>query len=217
MTVANRTHIPGARGALLGLRIAQLVLAVIILALSSYGVYWLVYDGDALTLASAAISIVICVYVIVASTGAPVLYNYWAILGLDIIAVILWVVSFPILASQIANAITVEDTCTSYYYCYYYKRKRGLGLEKRAETTWETYKNVMIATSALGGLEFVLFAITLIILGINLHRHRSAGGHCQPGAAAPRQVDFEEKQQRNVTAPAEPSQPEVYNPPVIHH
>lgn len=174
MTVANTTHIPGMRGPLLGLRIAQLVLAVIILALSSYGVYWIVYDGDALTLASvsfiyppihsclrltvsdlqAAISIVICVYVIVASTGAPVLYNYWAVLGLDIIAVILWVVSFPILASQIANAVTVQETCDSYYdYCYYYKHKRGLGLEKRAETTWETYKSVMIATSALGGLE----------------------------------------------------------------
>ncbi|TGO51465.1 hypothetical protein BOTNAR_0355g00060 [Botryotinia narcissicola] len=218
MAVANTTHIPGARGALLGLRIAQLALAVIILAMSSYGVYWIVYDGDALTLASAAISIVICVYVIVASTGAPVLYNYWAVLGLDIIAVILWVVSFPILASQIANAVTVQETCDSYYdYCYYYKHKRGLGLAKRAETTWETYKSVMIATSALGGLEFVLFAITLIILGINLHRHRSAGGHCQPGAAAPRHVDFEEKQQRNVAAPVEPSQPEVYNPPVTHH
>ncbi|KAF7948934.1 hypothetical protein EAE96_008114 [Botrytis aclada] len=219
MTVANKTHIPGARGALFGLRIAQLVLAVIILALSSYGVYWLVYDGDALTLASAAISIVICVYVIVASTGAPTLYNYWAILGLDIIAVILWVVSFPILASQIANAITVEDSCSSYYYgyCYYYKHKRGLGLQRRAETTWETYKSVMIATSALGGLEFVLFATTLIILGINLHRHRSAGGHCQPGAVAPRHIDLEEKQQRNVTAPVDQSQPEVYNPPAIHH
>lgn len=52
MTVANKTHIPGARSALLGLRIAQLVLAVVILGLSSYGVYWLVYDGDSLTLAS---------------------------------------------------------------------------------------------------------------------------------------------------------------------
>lgn len=80
------------------------------------------------------------------------MYNYWAILGLDILAVILWVVSFPILASQIANAIAVEDTCSTYYdgYCYY-KHKRGL--EKRAETTWETYKNVMIVTSALAGVE----------------------------------------------------------------
>ncbi|KAM0174542.1 hypothetical protein ACHAPF_006093 [Botrytis cinerea] len=216
MTVANKTHIPGARNALLGLRIAQLVLAVVILGLSSYGVYWLVYDGDSLTLASAAISIVICVYVIVASTGAPVMYNYWAILGLDILAVILWVVSFPILASQIANAITVEDTCYTYYdgYCYY-KHKRGL--EKRAETTWETYKNVMIATSALAGIEFVLFVITLVILGVNLHRHRRAGGHCQPGAAVPRQIDLEGKQQRNVTAPVDQSEPEVYNPPAAHH
>lgn len=52
MAVANKAHIPGAQGPLLGLRIAQLVLAIIILGLSAYGVYWLVYDGDALTLSS---------------------------------------------------------------------------------------------------------------------------------------------------------------------
>ncbi|KAF7879340.1 hypothetical protein EAF04_000536 [Stromatinia cepivora] len=221
MAVADKTHIPGAKTPLLGLRIAQLVLAIIILGLSAYGVYWLVYDGDALTLASAVISIVICIYVIAASTGAPAIYNYWAVLGLDIVAVILWVVSFPILASQIATAVTYYDdyTCGYYYYYYYgcsYKHKRGLGAEKRAETTWETYKRIMIATAALAGIEFVLFAITLIILAINIHRHRNAGGHCMPGSAAPRQNEIEPETQHNATATVEQSQPEVYHPPISH-
>lgn len=89
-------------------------------------------------------------------TVAPVIYNYWAVLGLDIVAVILWIVSFPILASQIANTVTYDETYTCGYeyagYCYY-KSKRALGVEKRATTTWETYKNVMIATAAFAGVE----------------------------------------------------------------
>jgi hypothetical protein len=39
-------------GALLGLRIAQLVVAVAVLGLSAYGVYWLAFDGDEITLFS---------------------------------------------------------------------------------------------------------------------------------------------------------------------
>lgn len=49
------THVLGAKGPLLGLRIAQLVLAVVILGLSSYGVYWIMFDGDALTLSSVSV------------------------------------------------------------------------------------------------------------------------------------------------------------------
>ncbi|KAG4030367.1 hypothetical protein MFRU_012g01070 [Monilinia fructicola] len=219
MALRDETHIPkGGKIPLLGLRIAQLVLAIVILGLSSYGVYWLVYDGDALALSAAVISIVICVYVICASTLAPVMYNYWAILGLDIIAVILWAVSFPILAAQIANSV-IYDTGYSYdpyYGDYYYKNKRGMGNQKRATTTWETYRNTMFATAALGGVEFVLFVVTLVILSIRLHRHRKAGGHCVPGGAAPRRNDIETKPQRNTVTTAEQTQPEVYHPPVSH-
>lgn len=83
------------------------------------------------------------------------MYNYWAILGLDILAVLLWIVSFPIMASQIANS-TVYYAAYDYDYSDYYSDiyyKRGLGVEKRAETTWATYKSIMIATAALAGLE----------------------------------------------------------------
>ncbi|KAM3065617.1 hypothetical protein ACMFMF_010839 [Clarireedia jacksonii] len=39
-------------GALLGLRIAQLVVAVAVLGLSAYGIYYLSFDGDNMTLFS---------------------------------------------------------------------------------------------------------------------------------------------------------------------
>ncbi|QSZ34999.1 hypothetical protein DSL72_007861 [Monilinia vaccinii-corymbosi] len=216
MHLRNETHIPqGAKKPLFGLRIAQLVIAIVILGLSSYGVYWLVYDGDALTLSAAVISIIICGYVIIASSLAPVMYNYWAILALDILAVVLWLSAFPTLAAQIATSVVYTSSYDTYYGAYYnYKIKRGLGIERRAETTWDTYKGTMIASSAFGALEFALFVATLIILSVQLHRHRKAGGHCVPGGAAPRRDDVESKRKRNAVATAESAQPEVRHAPV---
>ncbi|PQE13557.1 Integral membrane protein [Rutstroemia sp. NJR-2017a BVV2] len=177
-------------GALLGLRIAQLVVAVATLGLSAYGVYWISFDGDDMTLFSSIATIIIVVYYLLATLSFPSLYNYWAILGLDILAVIFWVVSFPLLASEIAN-YTEYYSYTDYYsgydcsysydgYCYY-KQKRGLEIAKRATTTFYTYRNAMIAAAALGGLEFLLFVATLIIVAIGISRHRKSGGHCVPG------------------------------------
>ncbi|KAB8297019.1 hypothetical protein EYC80_002417 [Monilinia laxa] len=74
----------------------------------------------------------------------------------------------------------------------------------------------MFATAALGGVEFILFVITLVILSIRLHCHRKAGGHCVPGGGAPKHNDIETKPQRNTATTAEQAQPEVYHPPVSH-
>jgi hypothetical protein len=71
------------------------------------------------------------------------------------------VVSFPLLASEIANATYYyTDYSSSGYDCLYeydgycyYKHKRGLEIVKRATTTIYTYQNAMIAAAALGGLE----------------------------------------------------------------
>ena len=102
---------------------------------------------------------IITIYYIVASTGAPVLYNYWAILGLDIFAIIFWLISFALLASEIAPYFD-----TSYYYydntssCSYYYygvciKKRSVELEKRyTYTDVITYRNSLAAASGLGGL-----------------------------------------------------------------
>jgi hypothetical protein len=98
---------------------------------------------------------IITVYYIVASTGAPVLYNYWAILGLDIFAIIFWLISFALLASEIApyfgSYYNNTSSCTYYYgYCI---KKRSVELEKRyTYTNVITYRNALAAASGLGGL-----------------------------------------------------------------
>lgn len=96
---------------------------------------------------------IIAVYVIIASTAAPVMYNYWAILGLDIFAIVFWIISFSLLASEVAayQIVNYSDDCIySYAGVCYYKRS----LDKRTPTTnVYTYRNAMAAASGLGGLE----------------------------------------------------------------
>ena len=102
---------------------------------------------------------IITIYYIVATTGAPVLYNYWAVLGLDIFAIIFWLVSFALLASEIAPYFDSyydydydnTDSCTYIYgYCI---KKRSVELEKRYTYTDPiTYRNALAAASGLGGL-----------------------------------------------------------------
>ena len=41
---------------------------------------------------------IVCIYGIVAHFGPTSLYNYWAVLALDIFLVIFWLISFALLA-----------------------------------------------------------------------------------------------------------------------
>jgi hypothetical protein len=81
-----------------------------------------------------------------------VLYNYWAVLGLDIFAIVFWITSFSLLASEVA-AYNISS-CDYYYYGYCYKKRDLNFLPKRYATTdIVTYRNSMAAASGLGGLE----------------------------------------------------------------
>jgi hypothetical protein len=97
---------------------------------------------------------IITVYILAASIAFPIAYNYWAILGLDIFAIIFWLISFALLASEVAgySVVTYYDNYCTYVNGYCYK-KRAIGLEKRASTSPYTYRNAMAAASGLGGLE----------------------------------------------------------------
>ncbi|KAN0102777.1 hypothetical protein V8E51_011090 [Hyaloscypha variabilis] len=185
--MAGRDHLLVLPPFVLAFRILQLVTAVVILGLSAYGVTFLSFDGDDLTLFTALATMIITVYIIVAETAAPIIYNYWAILGLDIFAIVFWIISFSLLASEVAAYQIVTYTECSYSYAgvCYYKRSRALEhLAKRDTTNVYTYRNAMAAASGLGGLEFILFVVTLVMTGIWLHRHRLGGGHCTPARAA---------------------------------
>jgi hypothetical protein len=166
-------------------RISQLVVAVVVMGLAAYGIYYLSFDAIDLTMFSAIATIIIAVYVIVASTAAPAAYNYWAIIALDSLMVLFWVVSFAYLAYEVASVdiytYTYNDCLYSYAGVCYYRNKRSLGIAKRSTTVY-TYRNVVAAAAGLGGLEFLLFVKTLVFTSIALHNHRKAGGHCVPSS-----------------------------------
>lgn len=79
-------------------------------------------------------------------------YNYWAILGLDVFAIVFWIVAFALLASEVAPFSTVTPSCLYYLYGFCVSKKRDIGLAKR-NFSLVTYRNVLAAAAGLGGLE----------------------------------------------------------------
>jgi len=200
--MSTHSHILPLPKAVFVLKIVQLVIAVIILGLAAYGVTFVAFDGDSLMLFTTLATMIITVYYIVAITALPAAYNYWAILSLDIFAVIFWIISMSLLAWEVAafswafgvGSDSSGSNCTyvAYYgdVCY---KKRDAALGKRATTDLYTYRNALAAAAGLGGLEFILFIVTLVITAIYLHRHRKAGGHCTPGSLATAPATYEQK------------------------
>ncbi|KAG4434884.1 hypothetical protein IFR05_009644 [Cadophora sp. M221] len=178
----GRSHVPALPAFTFYLRYAQLVVALVVLGLLAYVVTYFAYSGASLSSFTAIATLIITIYNIVTITISPVFYNYWAAIGLDAFVLIFWLISFSLLASEAAawSIIThYSDNCaySTIAYCY---RKRAL-IQKRS-TDYRTYRNAMAAGAGLGGLEFVLFAITLAFSLLAVLEHRRTGGHCVPNA-----------------------------------
>ncbi|RDW85387.1 hypothetical protein BP5796_03712 [Coleophoma crateriformis] len=156
------------------IRIAQLCVALAVVALCGYGVYWLKFNGDTLMLFAAVASVLITSFNTLASSSLPALHNHWALLTLELIGVLLWGAAFPLLATGVAEYSKATTYHCAYYWdgvCYY---KDTTGAVKHATATVKVYRDCMTAAAALGGLEFVLFCITLVALARNLRRQRGA-------------------------------------------
>lgn len=90
--------------------------------------------------------------------AVPIIYNYWAILGLDIFAIIFWLTSMSLLADEVAAYSWVAtgsgdgscfyDYAAGEYLCY---RKRSV-ISRRGNAVL-TYRNSLAAACGLGGLE----------------------------------------------------------------
>ncbi|KAH6845284.1 hypothetical protein B0I37DRAFT_181039 [Chaetomium sp. MPI-CAGE-AT-0009] len=171
----GREHIPIYPRGFIAIRIVQLVLALIILGLAGFGVTYLSFDGNQFILAVAIMTMLSSIYHLIAEFGVPAAHNYWVILGLDIFFVIMWLCSFALLASRVAALFSYVDSYSSSYY---------YGLD----TFSLAWLGAQAGAAALGGVEFILYLISLIIHSIRLHRHRAAGLHSTPGTPpGPRQ------------------------------
>ncbi|ROW14160.1 hypothetical protein VPNG_04193 [Cytospora leucostoma] len=166
---AGREHVPTYPRGFIAIRIVQLVVALVILGLCAYSLTLLSFSGNALSLFTAVATLIITVYYVVVEFGPVNGYNYWAVLALDIFAIIFWTASFALLASQIAPYMGGYTVC-DYYECDTY-----------ALTGDElTFGACLCAAAGLGGVETILFMVALAYHSVMMHRHRSAGLHCKP-------------------------------------
>ncbi|OTA68324.1 hypothetical protein K449DRAFT_429165 [Hypoxylon sp. EC38] len=168
----GKEHIPLYPKGFAAIRIIQLLISIICLGLCAFGIAYLVFAGDALMLFTAIATLITSIYCLVAHFGPPNAYNYWAILGLDIFLVIFWLISFAILAAQVAAAFVYYKSYSDYYEGYYDLSDY--------DTAVTTYAACLAAAAGLGGVEFLLYVISLSIHGVMLHRHRKVGLKAMP-------------------------------------
>ncbi|KAH8734955.1 hypothetical protein BGZ61DRAFT_132744 [Ilyonectria robusta] len=173
----GKEHFPNYPRGFTVLRIFQLVFSFIILAVVSYTVYIVAFDGNCLMLFTAIATFIASLYMVIANQCAPQLYNYWAVLSLDIFLLLFWLISFALLAAQTAYFWAASSDYCDYYTCYY-GTLSGSAL---------VFGAILAAASGLGALEFLFFFISLIIHSIAMCRHRRAGLHCNavPSGTAP--------------------------------
>lgn len=163
----GREHFPIYPKGFIVLRILQLVVAVIVLGLVAYSIHFLAWDGNAFMLAvvcfftpsslssisiscyvgsgtnifgQAIMTILTSIYHLVAWFGAPEAFNYWAVLALDILLIVMWLASFSVVAAHIAPWM-------QYYGSYLY-------LTSTYEQAWWTG---LAAASGMGGLNLSVF------------------------------------------------------------
>jgi hypothetical protein len=90
-------------------------------------------------MSQAIASLIVGIYLLVAEFGAPNVYNYWAILGLDIFLVIFWLCSFALLASEVA-----------YIFAYGYSYRYSTSYAYDAILAWAS---CLAAAAGLGGVQ----------------------------------------------------------------
>jgi len=175
MAVDPQPHMIVMPKAFLALRVFQMVFAVFVLGVCIYGAIGAPVSGVVLNIFTALATIITLIYIFVATYSQPIIYQYWAILALEIFCLIFWLISFALLASEVA--IAAAYTCGGYYY---------YGKYYSTSCNSETLGIIGLfgACAGVGGIEFVLFIVSLALFSVRLSRHRSGGGHCTPDAMA---------------------------------
>ncbi|PWW76197.1 hypothetical protein C7212DRAFT_279134 [Tuber magnatum] len=153
------------------IRIAQVSLALLILALAAFALSAIPYGN---TFGTFGFNIFTCIftfvvgsYLLLTPIKAPHLYNCWAALVLEIFGVIFWLSAFATLASWASlGLLTIDNIFDSDY--FEEQKKEAEERYARYQAGWRCAG----AAAGLGGIVWILFMITLITYSIFLHRHR---------------------------------------------
>ncbi|KAK7430208.1 hypothetical protein QQZ08_003183 [Neonectria magnoliae] len=166
----GKEHTPNHPSGFMILRVFQFVFSIVILGLISYTVYVLTFSANCLMLFTSVASVIITLWMVLAHSCAPKLYNYWAVLALDIFLLVFWIISFALLTAQTVFFWSVTSGYCDYYTCYYGSLS-GSAL---------VYGAILATACGLGALEFMFFFISLVMHSIALCRHRRTELHSNP-------------------------------------
>ncbi|KAI7082827.1 hypothetical protein KC356_g8047 [Hortaea werneckii] len=146
------------------LHILQLIIAVLVTALSAFMVYVIPYDQTIFSIFAGSYSILILIYYFVAVHASPQLYNCIALLTLEILALVFWLACFAALGALYSFLVYVGT-----YLVYDSYRKRDLYMLSVA------YTAVLLTCLALSIINFIFYCVTLGFTCTAVHRHRKAG------------------------------------------
>ncbi|KAI9819022.1 MAG: hypothetical protein M1832_004064 [Thelocarpon impressellum] len=204
---AHHAHVIQTPKWLLGLRIAQIVLAVVIMGLVAYSASKVfvstMESAYGLNLFTCAATLIIVTWLLVSLLAVPAAYNMWAQLAVEIFLTLMWLVSFAVLANYTASFYIISSS--TYYYGSFFKRSEP------GYIPWETGA----AAAGLGGLEFILFVITLIFFALGLHRHRLGGANRSAAATTGPAGGPVTHEQKYAAGPGQEAGPPTVQP--VHH
>jgi hypothetical protein len=158
----------------------QLLSTVTIVGLT---IFIMVEDGnvsDFITLITAVVTLVILIWIVLATYLTPKAYNYWALLAMEILLFLAWIDGFifALAAAFYGSDYYDYENCDYSYISHEYSCT--------VETTAQAAAvNASIAVAAFSACNMLLFLVSMIVVSVFIARHRGSGGHNKLGSAAP--------------------------------
>lgn len=97
-------------------------------------------------------TIITVVYILVTFFFLPIAYNYWAVLGLDVLGVIFWLCSFAVLSSEVQNYKSDFDNFGGGDDCFDGLCFKRSIIQKRF-VTFNNYYHTMTALAVFGAFQ----------------------------------------------------------------
>ncbi|KAI1304366.1 hypothetical protein F5Y03DRAFT_395577 [Xylaria venustula] len=190
----------------IGLRIAQIVISLVILALAAFFIHGYYADALGIAIASSILTWIIALYAILTehSAGCRSGYNTWAVLSLDFFMIILWLASLGANAAFRSTFVVPVDAD-----CYSDGSAINSGhcdIYKRGAVATPTGLAVLSSVAGVSAVPLILFVITFAYVAhffrLEWAKHsgdieKASGGAAFPPAQADQSQAFINQQQQS--------------------
>ncbi|ETI22089.1 hypothetical protein G647_06160 [Cladophialophora carrionii CBS 160.54] len=151
---------------------ARAVVAILVLAFTAAATgIWGGAPGFGIALFTASVTLLVFAYYFVALSRSPALYNRWTVLVLESAGTFLWLVSLALLSGWSAHHRGGPPSGYGFWHAPF--GPSDVGLQSHPRRSNRRAGIAFAGTAAgLSGLEFALFAVTLVTFGMGLRRQR---------------------------------------------